>query len=121
MRTLYYMGLEPYKARYTLQLTDWNTKVFDRRGINYVIVPGETLDSSKAIVTGQVLDAHGRSYFGMSQMMNLVKLMKEGKITEDDVVYFEDMFQPGISSLYYGPDSNTHEATSLCSLSSTDD
>lgn len=101
MRTLYYMGLEPYKARYTLQLTDWNTKVFDRRGINYVIVPGETLDSSKAIVTGQVLDAHGRSYFGMSQMMNLVKLMKEGKITEDDVVYFEDMFQPGIESLPY--------------------
>jgi hypothetical protein len=65
------------------------------------VVPGETLDSSKAIVTGQVLDAHGRSYFGMSQMMNLVKLMKEGKITQEDVIYFEDMFQPGIESLPY--------------------
>lgn len=101
MRKLYYMGLEPYKARYTLQLTDWNTRVFDRRGIDYIVVPGETLDSSKAIVTGQVLDAHGRSYFGMSQMMNLVKLMKEGKITQEDVIYFEDMFQPGIESLPY--------------------
>jgi len=95
------MGLEPYKARYTLQLTYWNTRVFDRRGIDYIVVPGETLDSSKAIVTGQVLDAHGRSYFGMSQMMNLVKLMKEGKITQEDVIYFEDMFQPGIESLPY--------------------
>lgn len=101
MRKLYYMGLEPYKARYTLQLTYWNTRVFDRRGIDYIVVPGETLDSSKAIVTGQVLDAHGRSYFGMSQMMNLVKLMKEGKITQEDVIYFEDMFQPGIESLPY--------------------
>ena len=41
MRKLYYMGLEPYKARYTLQLQDWNTSVFDRRGINYVVVPAK--------------------------------------------------------------------------------
>ena len=95
------MGLEPYKDRYTLQLTDWNVEVFKRRGINYIIVPGDTLDSSKSIVTGQVLDAHGRSYFGMSQMMNLVKMMKEGEITNEDVIYFEDMFQPGIESIPY--------------------
>jgi hypothetical protein len=101
MRKLYYMGLEPYDARYTLQLTDWNAAVFDRRKIDYVIVPGETLDNSKAIVTGQVLDAHGRSYYGMSQMMNLVRWMREGKIDSSDVIYFEDMFQPGIESLPY--------------------
>jgi glycosyltransferase involved in cell wall biosynthesis len=95
------MGLEPYKARYTLQLTDWNERVFKRRKINYEIVHGETLTSDQNIVTGQVLDAHGRSYFGMSQMMNLVKLMKEGKVTNEDVIYFEDMFQPGIESLPY--------------------
>ena len=101
MRKLFYMGLEPYKARYTLQLQDWNEAVFKRRGINYVIVPGETLSNDQAIVTGQVLDAHGRSYFGMSQLMNLVRMMKAGEVTSDDVVYFEDMFQPGIESLPY--------------------
>ena len=105
MRKLIYMGLEPYKARYTLQLTEWNKRVFDRRKLDYVIVPGETLDSDQNIVTGQVLDAHGRSYYSMSQMMNLVKLMKEGKVTNEDVVYFEDMFQPGIESLPYILDS----------------
>jgi len=101
MRKLYYMGLEPYKARYTLQLTDWNTRVFERRGINYEIVPGETLSNDQAIVTGQVLDAHGRTYFGMSQLMNLVKMMKAGEVTNEDVIYFEDMFQPGMESLPY--------------------
>jgi len=108
MQTLYYMGLEPYKARYTLQLQEWNRAVFERRGINYVIVPGETLSNDKAIVTGQVLDAHGRSYFGMSQMMNLVKLMKAGEINHADVIYFEDMFQPGIESLPYIIDQIPH-------------
>ena len=101
MRKLYYMGLESYEARYTLQLTEWNRQVFDRRGIDYVVVPGSPLTFDKAIVTGQVLDAHGRSYFGMSQLMNLVKAMKEGAVTSEDVVYFEDMFQPGIESLPY--------------------
>jgi len=101
MRKLYYMGLEPYKARYTLQLQDWNTTVFDRRGINYVVVSGETLSNDQAIVTGQVLDAHGRTYFGMSQLMNLIRMMKQGELNNEDVVYFEDMFQPGIESLPY--------------------
>ena len=95
------MGLEPYKARYTLQLQDWNEAVFVKRGIDYVIVPGETLGNDQAIVTGQVLDAHGRTYFGMSQLMNLVKMMKAGELSNEDVIYFEDMFQPGIESLPY--------------------
>jgi hypothetical protein len=95
------MGLEPYKARYTLQLQEWNERVFKRRGIDYEVVPGETLSNDKAIVTGQVLDAHGRSYFGMSQMMNIVRKMKAGEINHADVIYFEDMFQPGIESLPY--------------------
>jgi hypothetical protein len=95
------MGLESYKARYTLQLTEWNRRVFDARGLDVVYVPGETLDNSQQIVVGQVLDAHGRSYFGMSQMMNLVRMMQQGQVTSEDVIYFEDMFQPGFESLGY--------------------
>jgi len=101
MRKLFYMGLEPYEGRYTLQLQQWNETVFKRRGIDYVVVPGSTIDNTKAISVGQVLDAHGRSYFGMSQMMNLVQMMRSGEVTGEDVVYFEDMFQPGIESLPY--------------------
>jgi len=101
MRKLYYMGLESYEARYTLQLTEWNRRVFDRRGLDVVYVPGTTIDNTQSISVGQVLDAHGRSYFGMSQMMNLVQMMRNGEVTHEDVIYFEDMFQPGIESLPY--------------------
>ena len=101
IRKLYYMGIEPYEQRYSLQLTDWNKRVFDKRGLDVVYVPGETLDNTGAISVGQVLDAHGRSYFSMSQMMNLVKMMRAGEVTNEDVVYFEDMFTCGIESLPY--------------------
>lgn len=98
---IFYCGLEEYEERYTLQLTEWNKRVFNHRGLDVVYVPGETLDNSKKIVVGQVLDAHGRSYFAMSQMMNLVRMMQQGEVTSSDVVYFEDMFQPGFESLGY--------------------
>jgi hypothetical protein len=109
MRKLYYMGLEPYEARYTLQLQDWNTEAFEKRKLDYVVVPGDLLTTDQSIVTGQVLDAHGRSYFGMSQMMSLVKLMKEGEVTSEDCIFFEDMFQPGIESLPYIMDQVSEE------------
>lgn len=95
------MGLEPYEGRYTLQLQDWAEAVFKKRGIDYVVVPGKTIDDTKAISVGQVLDAHGRSFFGMSQIMNLVQMMRNGECTGEDAVFFEDMFQPGIESLPY--------------------
>lgn len=101
MRKLYYMGLEAYEARYTLQLQDWNEHVFKMRGIDYEIITGTELTPDKNIVTGSVLDAHGRTYYSMMQMANLIKKMKEGEVTKDDVVFFEDMFTPGIESLPY--------------------
>jgi glycosyltransferase involved in cell wall biosynthesis len=101
MRKLFYMGLEPYKARYTLQLQDWNERVFKRRNIEYQLVNGQTLTSDQNIVTGQVLDAHGRTYYSLTQMAELVKLMKEGQLTSEDVIYFEDMYTSGIDSIPY--------------------
>ena len=95
------MGLEPYEGRYTLQLQEWSERAFKRRKIDYVIVPGTTIDNTKSIQVGQVLDAHGRSYFAMSQMMNLVQMMRNGEVTGNDVIFFEDMFQPGMESLPY--------------------
>ena len=101
MRKLFYMGLESYEARYTLQLQEWNESVFKRREVDYEIITGQELDNSKAIVTGSVLDAHGRSYYSLSQTMNLVQMMKNGELTNEDVIFYEDMFTPGIECLPY--------------------
>ena len=101
MRKLFHIGLESYKARYTYQLQMWYEAVFKERNIDYVIVEGENLDNSKAIVTGQVLDAHGRAYYSMTQLARLVKMMKNGEVTGEDVILFEDMYTPGIESLPY--------------------
>jgi hypothetical protein len=101
MDKLAYMGLEEYEARYSLQLTDWNERVFQRRGINYELIKGSELTTDKQIVTGSVLDAHGRTYYSVTQHANLIKMMKEGTLTKNSVIFYEDMFTPGIESLPY--------------------
>lgn len=106
---VFYMGLESYEARYTLQLQDWNERVFKKRGVDYDIITGEELDDSKAIVTGSVLDAHGRSYYSLSQTMRLVQMMKNGELTSNDVIFYEDMYTPGIECLPYIMDQSPAE------------
>ena len=54
-----------------------------------------------AINVGQVLDAHGRSYYSLHQMANLVALLHDGDFTNDDVIFSEDLFQPGFAALPY--------------------
>jgi len=109
MRKLFYMGLESYEARYTLQLQEWNERVFKLRDIDYEVIHGEELDNSKAIVTGSVLDAHGRTYYSMSQHMSLIQKMKNGEVTSDDVIFYEDMFTPGLECLPYIMDQSPAE------------
>lgn len=96
---IFYCGLEPYNDRYTLQLTKWNTNVFDIKNIDYKVVEGQI--KSSEIKTGQVLDAHGRTYYSLTQIANIVQMMYNGEIDSDSVIFFEDMFTPGIESIFY--------------------
>lgn len=93
----YYVALEPYKERYTYQLLEWTERRLTHLGIDYHVVQGQNFGSG--INVGQVLDAHGRSYYSLTQMAELVKLTQS--MTSEDVIFFEDMFTPGIESLAY--------------------
>jgi hypothetical protein len=101
--TLWYVGLESITSRYTLQLTQWNERVFQaaESRIPYRIVLGNEIDQSKNIEVGQVLDAMGRPYYAMSQIQELIKAIKSGELTEKDTIFFEDMFHPGFEALPY--------------------
>ena len=102
MKKLYYLPLEPYVERYTYLMScvnGWTECHFKDEGITFVRIDGKTLGST--ITAGKVLDAYGRSYYAMSQLMNLIELLHEGKVNSEDIVYVEDFWHPGIESLFY--------------------
>ncbi len=98
----YYMGLEPYEERYTLQLQNWAINALKRNKVAYRVVPGEA-NTNKEIRVGQVLDAVGRSNYSLSQIQNLLSMLSDPlhKMSNKDIIFFEDMFSPGIEALPY--------------------
>lgn len=94
---IWYLPLEPYVERYTELLEGWTTSRWRRRGLDVAVISGAPNEGR--IVTGRVLDAHGRCTWALQQMTKLIELLPE--VRDEDVIYVEDMFHPGWEALPY--------------------
>jgi len=101
--TIFYVPLEPLAERYTVQLSapkiGWIERRWNEEGVPYVRVEGKGLRNE--IKEGVVLDAVGRGYWACSQIMSLLQLIDQGCVKDDDLIYFDDFWHPGIESLPY--------------------
>ena len=108
IRTVWYFGLEPLKARYTYQLSkEWMPATFapyEKAGkLKFVDVPGE-FDLDQQIKVGAVLDAVGRGKFAMSQCSNFLDMLNIDQVKDGDVLFLQDYWHPGIESILYALD-----------------
>jgi hypothetical protein len=109
---LYYVPLESYKERYTMQWsapeTGWLERNWRKYGVEYMRIEGLFFVPDTAIwappntiKTGMVLDAVGRSRFCFNQISALLGLAEVGAIKDTDVIFFDDFWTPGIEALPY--------------------
>ncbi len=102
---LYYVPLESYRERYTMQWSapgiGWLERNWRKAGIAYTRIAGKQEENRKTIKTGAVLDCVGRSMFCFSQIAELLRAAEYGHITNDDVIYFDDFWSPGMEALPY--------------------
>lgn len=92
-----YAGLEPYRERYTEQLTHWVSLAACRAGVSLEPVEGER--GSGLIETGVVLDAHQRARWGLVQTSRLIGRLPD--FGASDWVWLDDLFHPGYEALAY--------------------
>lgn len=93
------LPLEPLEQRYTEQWSRWIPEELTRLKANFITVNGTALTSK--IELGSVLDAYGTNYWKATQMANLIELMHCGEVTSEDVLFFYDLWSPGIEALRY--------------------
>jgi len=102
--TIYYLPLEPYQERYTLQLKDWTLRAFTRNSILpedvKTIEPFGFGDNAIIENTGP-LDYWRRTRWSLLQVEQTLALMSKTETSSDDAIYFQDMFHPGIEALAY--------------------
>jgi len=96
---LIWVPLEPLEERYTADWARFFPQVFNSLGVDFVQVDGTPLTTK--IESGEFLDIHSRPYFAQSQIQTLIKAIKVGEITDEDTIFFADLWHPGIESLFY--------------------
>jgi len=99
MRKLILLPLEPLEQRYTEQWYRYYPAVLKENEIDYLQVDGEKLTSK--IETGSILDVYGTSFWKFTQLAKLVEHMRSGEVTSDDVIFFTDLWYPGLEALKY--------------------
>lgn len=105
---LYYVPLESYPNRYTMQWsaakTGWLEKKWIEHEVAYTRVDGNEDERNiflEVMGAGVVLNPTTRTKWAFSQIVHLIEWIEAGVITEDDVIYFDDFWHPGLEQLKY--------------------
>lgn len=102
---LYYVPIEAYKERYTIQLsalkTGWLERNWINAGVKYHRIDGD-IDAVRTINTGVVLDPVQRTRRCFAQVEEILSLAQHGHFRgERDVIYFDDFWHLGIEAIPY--------------------
>jgi len=99
MPKLWIVPIEPLEERYSTQWLRLFEQGFYFLGENLEFVFGEPITSK--IEVGEFLDVFGTNYYKASQIMELIKKIRSGLISDEDIILFLDGWFPGIESLFY--------------------
>ena len=91
--------IEPYEERYTEQWYRWFHNSFDKLGLEYRTIDGDTMTDK--VEVGSVLDVYGTHYYKFSQLQLLMASLRANEIKDDDILFFHDLWFPGIEALAY--------------------
>jgi glycosyltransferase involved in cell wall biosynthesis len=105
---IFYFPLESVKSRYTGQLCQhWipdafraAIQLYPERQVSFcTLIPN--VETPADIQVGAVLDACGRSRFGLAQCDMMVQAIAKGEVQNGDAVYLQDFYTPGFDSVLY--------------------
>lgn len=95
-----YVPLEHIDSRYTSHLDRDIVDHLESRAIPYVRIYPD-VKASRALPAGMFLDAPFTTRFKSLQLAALAEMFETGKIATGDVIFFSDIWFPGIESIAY--------------------
>lgn len=97
-KRIWYFPIERYAERYTEGLRDWTLAAFKRHhNVGKVVTFGDK--KLRRLGTGPVLDATQRVSYATGQINAFLQYV--GEVAQADVLWFDDMFTPGMDGLLY--------------------
>lgn len=96
---LYNIPIENIEERYSADWNKWFPREFEKLGIKFRTIYGETLTDK--IIDGSFLDVCGTNYFKADQIKQLCRLLFDRGIKDGDILFFHDLWFPGLEALAY--------------------
>lgn len=94
-----HVPLEKLPTRYTADWVQQFEETFKACRVEFVTVEGN--ESNQSIKQGSVLDCFGTNRYKMQQLDKILEMLQNKEITENDVIFFADLWFPGLESLFY--------------------
>ncbi|MFA5355247.1 MAG: hypothetical protein WC302_00715 [Candidatus Paceibacterota bacterium] len=91
--------IESLEERYSKQWNEWFPRVFEELDELYFCVYPKPL--SDKIRDGSFLDVCATNYFKANQLAGLCQALYNGRIHSGDVIFFHDLWFPGLEMLAY--------------------
>lgn len=85
---LWYLPIEPLEERYSKQWYEWFPEEFERQGIIYQTIDGETLCDT--VEVGTFLDINSTMHYKASQIRKISALFHQNQIQDGDVFFLSD-------------------------------
>lgn len=96
---IYHVPIEPYETRYTKDWIYQYEEEFRKNNVQFETIYG--IPVTQKIINGTVLDACGTHIYKFNQLLTLINKINLNEISDDDVIFFSDLWFPGIESLFY--------------------
>ncbi len=94
--------IESLEERYSAQWNKWFPEQLDKLGIDYqTVVVEEVMEGPRTIKVGEFLDALGTHWYKSRQMAEIVDYIYIGRVTDETIIFFHDLWFPGIEALFY--------------------
>lgn len=92
--------IESLEERYSAQWNEWFPQAFQEHNIDFLTVY-PTDHAYERIQSGEFLDVVGTNVFKLAQLQELIGMVKSGVITDQTVLFFHDLWFPGLEALFY--------------------
>lgn len=92
--------IEYLKERYSFDWGVWFPMIFEQQGMEFSTVYPNGFQAER-IKQGQFLDVVRTNAFKSQQTALMCNMVERGLITDDSVLFFHDLWHPGLTSLFY--------------------
>jgi glycosyltransferase involved in cell wall biosynthesis len=106
------MPIEPIDLRYSNQWAKWFTQEFQRAGVNHLTIHGDS--NKKTIDFGSFLDVMETNRYKTWQTTALISTLMQYKDDYPLILFFHDLWHPGLSQLAYIRDGMGWENMKIC-------